>query len=138
MQMCHKISFLYLCPVKLLKTIFSFALILVSLVCSKAFANNIFISNAYTITSASPNLSVDRNKKASLKKAVSIESFFLKSSAQSSVTPRIEERCFTDALFLSFFSYKRVTKTCGNLNDNLQLQFVPFALKLIYPHHHFW
>ena len=123
---------------KLSKIIFSLIFIAVTLICSKAFAIDNFIKDLRSTTLESQGLSNGQNKKASLNRAISVESFFLKTSTQSSVTSRIEERNFLDALFLSFFSYKRIRKTCGNLNDNLHLQLVPHALKLIYPHHHFW
>jgi hypothetical protein len=124
--------------VKLSKIIFLITFIAVSLVCTKANAVGNFTKVLRCTPVASHNLSSQQDKKTSLNQAISIESFFLKTSTQSSATSRIEERDFLGALFLSFFSFARTRKTFGNLINKFQLLFVPHALKIIFPYHHFW
>lgn len=107
--------------------------------CNKAIVFGNF-SNAYVKSANSVRLTIDKgqDKKAALNKSISNASFYLKTSTQTSVTSRIEERIFLDALFLSYFLNETIRNACGKLPDIFRLRFVPHALIIIYPHHHFW
>ena len=131
-------SVCYLCALKLSKAILLFNIIAVSLICGKASA----IDNTRNICIVSASIENKtqgevKDKTASFNQAVSKERFSLETPAQPSVTPRIEKRNSFNGLFLSFFYFNR-TGFFDQFIDTFQLQVVPHALKIIYPHHYFW
>jgi hypothetical protein len=124
--------------VKLSKIIFSLALITIGLFFSKAIVFDNFKKLHLQYADAESLVIGDAEAiKSTLNQSVPAASFYLKTPTHSSVTSRIEDRDFLESLFRSFF-YNKVRNAGARLNNIYHLQFIPHALKIIYPHHHFW
>lgn len=139
----------YFCDVKLYKTSFFLTFILISALCCKVIgAGNISrLTSTYSqekqqgvgfLGKVGINIYSSENNESELDQSVSTECFFIKTSSQSSVTFRAEERHFLDALFKSYFSFYRSSDSWRVDRNDVSVSFASHKLKLIYPHHYFW
>ena len=126
----------YLCALKFKNIIWSLGFILVSLLSQEAIAIDNAVSDSHITVVEKDIHSKDKEKNDFLNRSFALENFLLKTSAQSNPS-RTVERHFLDGFFLTYFadSHKHLG---SNTNQMRGPKFVPHALIIIYPHHHFW